>query len=187
LGGLGQGMQDEAPTEALPVLEEVADAAGELDTDPRLTVPDRSTSQRKRPSHQVRIPATAKPLPALYVAADTVLRIANSGQRPNGKPVTADRNRPAGVQVFGASALGIGVRDGDVITRVSGVAVTSPNQIIALVIAARGARAKAISAQVYRGQRSYTLTVEQPYLASANDNPTSADIDRSSQPPPPAR
>jgi hypothetical protein len=115
-----------------------------------------------------------KALPAIYVNAETVLRIANSGQRPSGKPVTAAGQRPAGVQVFGASSLGVGVRDGDIITRVSGVPVRSSNQVIALVIAARGARQPAIGAELYRGQRSYTLTVEQPYPNGA-DPPANVD------------
>jgi hypothetical protein len=116
-------------------------------------------------------------LPAIYVTAETVLRIANSGQRPSGKPVTASGHRPAGVQVFGATCLGLGVRDGDIITRVSGVEVKSPGQVIALVIAARGARQQVIGAELYRGQRSYTLTVEQPYPNGA-EPPTDVDAGR---------
>jgi hypothetical protein len=196
LGGLAQRMQEEAPTEAMPVSEVVsdeADTAAEVDADAASTDPNHKAFRRgafargTRQSNKSRAPtkaaptAIARPLPSLYVSSDRVLRIANMGQRPNGKPVTADRKRPAGVQVFGASALGVGVRDGDVITRVSGVPVTSPNQIIALVIAARGARAKAISAQVFRGQRSYTLTVEQPYLNGTKDDLPKA-FDDSSQP-----
>jgi hypothetical protein len=110
-------------------------------------------------------PATARELPSILVRAETVLRLANSGRVPTGKSVTAQGRRPAGVQVFGASSLGVGVRDGDIITRVSGVAVTAASQVIGLVITARGARQAAISAQIYRGQRSYTLTVEQPYVS----------------------
>lgn len=125
----------------------------------------RTKANRKKSGQSV----AAKGLPAIHVSAETVLRIANSGTRPVGKPVTAEGKRPAGVQVFGASSLGIGVRDGDVITRVSGVPVTSANQVIALVIAARGARQKSVSAQMYRGQRSYALTVEQPYIAGAQE------------------
>jgi hypothetical protein len=173
LAGLTDGLVDEVPAEAMVVPDDP-------ESDPQAataSTPFAEASSKQRrgtakraasPSKAFATPNPDKPLPAVYVPAATVLRIANAGQRPSGKPVTADRKRPAGVQVFGASALGIGVRDGDVITRVSGVPVTSPNQVIALVIAARGSRQKAISAQVYRGQRSYTLTVEQPYLSASN-------------------
>ncbi len=148
---------DEIPTPAILVPEEAAiDAISE----PGKAKGKQRNSAKSRP-------VTARELPSILVRAETVLRIANSGRRPTGKSVTAEGHRPAGIQIFGASSLGVGVRDGDVITRVSGVPVTSPNQVIGLVIAARGAHQSAISAQIYRGQRSYTLTVEQPYLSGA--------------------
>jgi hypothetical protein len=108
--------------------------------------------------------AKTKPLPSVRVPASVVLRLARIGQRPSGVPVAASGNRPAGIQVFGAAPLGIGVRDGDILTRVSGVPVSQVGQVIALVIAARGARAREISGQLWRGNRSYTIVVEQPYL-----------------------
>jgi hypothetical protein len=145
---------DEIPTQAVIVPEEQ-----DFDS---ISEPTQGTA--KQPKAARAKPTKARELAPILVRAGTVLRLANSGRRPSGKSVTAEGRRPAGVQVFGASSLGVGVRDGDVITRVSGVPVTSASQIIALVIAARGARQSAISAQVFRGQRSYTLTVEQPYL-----------------------
>jgi len=151
---------DNIPTPAVVVLEET-DVDAHLELGALWQSGKAATKSRDRGKSK---PPTAHELPAILVRADTVLRLANGSRRPTGKSVTADGRRPAGVQVFGASSLGVGVRDGDVITRVSGVPVTSPSQIIALVIAARGARQLAVSAQLYRGQRSYTLTVEQPYL-----------------------
>jgi hypothetical protein len=154
-------MSDEIPTPAVFVPDEFEPEV--------LANPPPATKKRGKidPGN----PAKPAALPAIYVTAQAVLRIANSGRRPSGKSVTAQGRRPAGVQVFGASSLGVGVRDGDVITRVSAVPVTSASQVIALVIAARGARQSAISAEVYRGQRSYTLTVEQPYPPGADDPP----------------
>jgi hypothetical protein len=105
-----------------------------------------------------------KPLPSVRVPASVVLRLARIGQRPSGVPVAASGNRPAGIQVFGAAPLGIGVRDGDILTRVSGVPVSQVGQVIALVIAARGTKAREITGQLWRGNRSYTIVVEQPYL-----------------------
>jgi hypothetical protein len=107
-------------------------------------------------------------LPSIRVSSDTVFRIAQSGRRPSGKPVAAIGRRPAGIQVFGAAALGIGVRDGDVLSDVSGVPVTTVGQVFALVIAARGARQSVIQGRLWRGQRSYTIVVEQPYLTPAD-------------------
>lgn len=145
---------DEIPTQAISVSEE-----SDFES---ITEPAKGSSKQAKAMRST--PAKARELAPILVRAGTVLRLANAGRRPSGKSVTAEGRRPAGVQVFGASSLGVGVRDGDVITRVSGVPVTTASQIIALVIAARGARQSAISAQVFRGQRSYTLTVEQPYL-----------------------
>ena len=102
-------------------------------------------------------------LPSLRVSESVVLRLAQSGRRPTGKPVAASGSRPAGIQVFGATALGIGVRDGDVLTQVSGVAISSIAQVVGLVIAARGAHQPAIEGVLYRGTRKYVIVVEQPY------------------------
>lgn len=167
----------EAPVAALSVPEDVDFGSGDKADKTANIAPSRGITQRKSPGNSSARSAPSlseKALPPLYVAAPTVLRIANSGHRPSGRAVTAHGRRPAGVQVFGASALGIGVRDGDIITKVNGVPVTSANQVIALVIAARGARQTAISALMYRGQRSYVLTVEQPYMPGVVQTPHAA-------------
>lgn len=103
-------------------------------------------------------------LPSIRVSAETVIRIAQAGRTPNGKPVAASGRRPSGIQVFGVAALGIGVRDGDVLTDVSGVPVTAVGQVVALIVAARGARQPAIQGRLWRGQRNYLIVVEQPYV-----------------------
>lgn len=160
---------EEIPTRAVFVAEETEPAQVESGF-----LAQQLKGSKKRGKVETDSQTRPKALPAIYIKAQTVLRIANSGRRPTGKSVTAEGQRPAGVQVFGASSLGVGVRDGDIITRVSGVPVTSANQIVSLIIAARGARQSAISGQVYRGQRSYTLTVEQPYLPAPSE-PAKAD------------
>ncbi len=100
----------------------------------------------------------------VHVGAAMVLALAERGIRPGGRSVPASGRRPRGVAVAGAGGLGLAVRDGDVITAVDGVPVASTGEVIALVIAARGRRARLISATVYRGEQAYRLTVEQPYL-----------------------
>lgn len=163
---------DDIPRPAVQVLDEDEriDATSSDDSAVELSRGNK-TSKPKAKGKKERPTGAARPLPGVHVSAEAVLRIANSGRRPSGKAVTADGKRPAGVQVFGASGLGVGVRDGDVITRVSGVPVTSSNQVIALVIAARGARQRSISALVFRGQRSYVLSVEQPYVTGVIEPP----------------
>jgi hypothetical protein len=42
--------------------------------------------------------------------------------------------------------------------------VTSVGQVISMVILARSARRAVVAGRVWRGQLSYTLAVEQPYL-----------------------
>jgi hypothetical protein len=102
-------------------------------------------------------------LRSLYIDAATVLCISQSGVQPTGIPVAAKGRRPAGIAVQGASAVGIGVRDGDVLTEVLGQPVRSAAQVIAVVIAARGANRPAIAGTLWRGTRSYSVVVEQPY------------------------
>lgn len=173
--GTVHNLPDANEAEDEPVAAVVVSEEAEADTlEPAATDVPRPGARRRDGPNKPRAKgdrAQARDLPAIYVAARTVVRIANSGARPSGKSVTADGQRPAGVQVFGASALGIGVRDGDVIVRVNGVPVTSANQVIGLVIAARGARQPTISAQMYRGHRTYQLTVEQPYMDGAAEPP----------------
>lgn len=110
-----------------------------------------------------------KPLPSVRVSQAAVLRLAQAGRRPTGVPVAASGNRPAGIQVFGVSALGIGVRDGDVLTHVSEVPVTQAGQVVAMVIAARGARKPVITGRLWRGNRSYSIVVEQPYTRESEE------------------
>jgi hypothetical protein len=112
-----------------------------------------------------------KPLPSVRVSQAVVLRLAQTATRPSGKPVAASGGRPAGIQVFGVSALGIGVRDGDVLTHVSGVPVTNAGQVVMMVILARGARAREMTGRLWRGKRSYTLVVEQPYPPNTDEKP----------------
>jgi hypothetical protein len=89
--------------------------------------------------------------------------MAQQGFQPTGKPVHAKGKRPAGVAVFGISGLGLGVRDGDVVTDILGQPVRSAAQGIALIIAARASNRPTIEGTVWRAMRPYAITVEQPY------------------------
>jgi hypothetical protein len=117
--------------------------------------------------------SSTKPLPSVRITQSVVLRLAQRGLRPSGTPVAASGSRPAGIQVFGVGSLGVGVRDGDVLTHVSDVPVTHVGQVIAMVIAARGARKPVITGRLWRGQRWYAVVVEQPYLRTVDEKPAS--------------
>lgn len=105
----------------------------------------------------------SSPTRGIRVSAATVLRLANSGVRPSGSPVPADGDRPAGIALQGVSSLGVGLRDGDVLTQVAGAPASSPGAVIGAVLAARQRRAPAMSGLVYRGQEKIALYVEMPY------------------------
>lgn len=109
---------------------------------------------------------TAKPKEkAVFVPASVVLRLANGGAGvPRAVPVPALGERPAGLRLLGVSSLGVGMRDGDVLTRVLGAEVSSVGEVVARVIAARNQRARHISGEFWRDGARWALVVEQPYV-----------------------
>ena len=102
---------------------------------------------------------------AVFIPASTVLRLANGGATvPRGVYVPALGERPAGLRLLGVSALGVGMRDGDVLTRVLGAEISSVGEVVARVIAARNQRARHISGEFWRDGARWALVVEQPYV-----------------------
>ena len=77
--------------------------------------------------------------------------------------MAADGPRPAGIELFGVGSLGIGMRDGDVLTVVAGRAVRTEAQIVGLVLAARARHDPGISAVFWRGKAPWALFVAMPY------------------------
>ncbi len=102
----------------------------------------------------------------VHVPASVVLSLADAGARPRGAYVPSDGVRPGGVRLVGVSALGIGVQDGDVLTRVAGAPARSAGDVISAVVAARGRLAPAVSGVFWRGHVPYRLVVDQPYVRS---------------------
>jgi hypothetical protein len=100
----------------------------------------------------------------VFVSAATVLKLAEGRAMPRAVPAAASGARPAGLRLVGVGGLGIGMRDGDVLTRVLGGGVGSVGDVVARVIAARGRRAPEISAEFWRDGEAWSLVVEQPYL-----------------------
>lgn len=99
----------------------------------------------------------------IWVRAHTVLALAERGAQPGAVFVPARGPRPAGLALHGVSGLGLGLRDGDVLTEVSGRRVSAVGDVVALVIAARGRGASLVVGRVWRGFEPFQLAVEQPY------------------------
>ena len=108
--------------------------------------------------------ATAAKAPTIFVSADRVLRLAESRVTPRGVRVPADGTRPAGLRLVGVEALGIGLRDGDVLTRALGQPALSSSAVVRAVLVARAQHVKVLEGEFYRGRERWVLRVEQPYL-----------------------
>lgn len=138
----------------------------------RATSAERSAPAPHEPvsSAQVRSPARApvgakrRPARGLRISSATVLRLASAGGRPSGHLVAPDGSRPAGLSLSGVGGLGVGLRDGDVLTSAGGAAATSPGAVIGAVVAARAAHAASISGVFWRDGEPWQLVVDQPYL-----------------------
>ncbi len=156
----GHGLLD--PPRPRDFASSPADAASVIFEDLSDLDPDAAAgitkSGKKKPSSPV-----VRPKRGIRVPAATVLRLAGSGVRPSGVPVPANGDRPAGLALQGVGALGVGLRDGDVLTQVAGAPASSAGAVIGAVLAARQRRAPAMSGLVYRDREKIALYVEMPY------------------------
>jgi hypothetical protein len=100
----------------------------------------------------------------VFVSAATVLRLAQASAMPRAVAVGPQGARPAGLRLIGVSGLGIGMRDGDVLTSVLGARVGATGEVVSRVIAARARRAREISGEFWRNGVQGSIVVEQPYL-----------------------
>ena len=103
----------------------------------------------------------------VFVSAATVLRLAQASAMPHAVAVGPQGARPAGLRLLGVSGLGIGMRDGDVLTSVLGARVSATGEVVSRVIAARARRAREISGEFWRNGVPGSIVVEQPYLDEA--------------------
>jgi hypothetical protein len=126
-------------------------------TDPEAAAGVTKTGKKKPSS------TTVRPKRGIHVKAATVLRLAARGVRPSGVAVPASGERPAGLALQGVGALGVGLRDGDVLTQVAGAPASSIGAVVGAVLAARQRRAPAMSGLVYRGDEKIAIHVEMPY------------------------
>ena len=102
--------------------------------------------------------------PVVFVSKDAVLGVASSGARPRGVPVPPSGGRPAGLKLSGVAALGVGLRDGDVLTRALGQPALSSGAVIQAVLVARARHAAVLEGEFWRGNQRWLIRVEQPYL-----------------------
>ncbi|HEX5099811.1 MAG TPA: hypothetical protein VFV94_09945 [Polyangiaceae bacterium] len=108
--------------------------------------------------------APTAPTPVVFVSQEQVLRLATTRARPHGSPVPASGARPAGLKLAGVAALGIGMQDGDVLTRAVGQPALSSGAVIQAVLSARARRAPVLEGEFWRGTQRWLIRVEQPYL-----------------------
>ena len=143
----------------------VGDALGE--TGPRSV----AASGKKKTKSRASARATER---TIFVSADKVLRLSETRVAPRGVRVPADGARPAGIKLVGVAALGIGLRDGDVLTRALGQPAVSSSAVVRAVLVARARRVKVLEGEFYRGQERWILRVEQPYLEGKTETLTGA-------------
>jgi hypothetical protein len=180
---LGQlAVERAAPPEALPL--PVTETAETPLTDEELeTELARETSKpaRKSKGTTKRSAGSRSALPTpkrgLRVSQARVLGLARTGVIPTSRFVAATATRPAGLELAGVSGLGIGMREGDVLTHVAGVPVSERGQVVNLVLQARARRAAQISARFSRDGEPWMLVVDLPYPEAKPSRATS-DVDR---------
>jgi hypothetical protein len=147
------GADGEAGTESAPLLEE---EIGTVDGAPRAPADARPRS----PSIEARSSRRG-----LLIRADLVARAVKSGVRPSAVPAPASGMRPDGLALYGVGGFGAGLRDGDVVTSIAGSPASSVGAVIGAISSAVHARAKSISAVVWRGDKKLLVTVEIPPIA----------------------
>lgn len=173
---LGRGLsalQEEARPTALPPsqnAERIAQLSGRdlppaapANADPTAAKSTAKTTQVAKRSDEPPSPKAPQAVGVLIRRA-RVLAAANAGIRPSGVPVPSTSYRPAGLALIGVSAIGVGLRDGDVLTRAGGTAARSDGAIVAAVTVALRRGAPAITADVWRGPRRLIVTVQLPKL-----------------------
>jgi hypothetical protein len=101
---------------------------------------------------------------SIFVSAEQVLRLSETRVTPKGVRTQASGSRPAGLALRGVEGLGIGLRDGDVLTRALGQPALSSSAVVQAILVARARRVKVLEGEFYRGNERWTLLVEQPYL-----------------------
>jgi len=106
----------------------------------------------------------------LSVSDHTVLSLVQAGKVPQAVPVPAQAGHPSGLKLSRVSSFGIGLQEGDILFEVSGVPVSSQQQIADRVLAARARHDGAIGARLWRNGETIALVVGMPYLDPAQQS-----------------
>ena len=129
---------------------------------PRDSEPEERVAERKRLLRKKTSPKKSRPR-GVRVAIDAVRLLAKRRAIPSGVPVPATEGRPGGLRLSGVSGLGIGLRDGDVLTQVAGVPATSRAAVVQAVLSLRAKQAPVGYGRFYREGEPWNLAVEIPY------------------------
>ena len=100
----------------------------------------------------------------VYVPVETVLGLARQRRVPEGRPVPATPHHPAGIELLRVANLGVGLRDGDVLTEVAGAPAGDEDRVLATVVAALRRHDRSISARFVRDGAPWALVVELPIV-----------------------
>ncbi len=136
------------PLEPTPEAEAIADIDGAADAEGSEPADTRSQPQITQSG--------------IGIGRARVKAAVKAGIRPSGAGVPATSWRPAGLAVYGISAVGVGLRDGDVLTRIGGSPASSTGAVIAAVSAALRRKQPAIVGEVWRGHHRFLVSVELP-------------------------
>jgi hypothetical protein len=164
--------EDATPTPLPPTPE--ADAIAAIGADEEGDISSERDGRAPRPtmaSSRATPGNGGSPLPARGVMVNRarVLAAAKAGIRPSGSSVAATPYRPSGLALHGVGIVGVGLRDGDVVTRVGGARATSQGAVIGAVTAALRQKLPAITAEVWRGRHRILVTVELPEVEFEDD------------------
>lgn len=108
----------------------------------------------------------AKRVSWISISAQRTQQAIKAGIRPSGGSVGKTSWRSAGLALYGVSALGVGLRDGDVLTKINGSPARSQTAVISAVRSAWSDKAKGVSGEVWRGHHRFMVAVEFPERSS---------------------
>jgi S1-C subfamily serine protease len=103
----------------------------------------------------------------VYIDERKISELARLQAMPAGKPVPSNGTRPSGIALFGVAGLGVGLRDGDVLTAVEGRSVQAEGQVVGIVVGMLARHARRISGEFWRGNRRGSIVVEVPVVRLA--------------------
>ena len=102
------------------------------------------------------------PVAVRVTAATVQWAIDDRGAHIHAKTTRGTDGRPAGIRLSGVSALGIGLRDGDVIVAVEGEPALDEDAATDLALSAIARGRSTLHATAMRGDRPFPITAELP-------------------------